>query len=178
MATDNSAPGDLDLVRRFVNTNDVEAGADEIDTPARLAAWLSANGLPAGRLRSADVRRAIEVREGLRSLLLANNGDSLDPAAIAALNHAAPVVAVSFDPEGGSSLAAKGAVIDQALAQIYDAVFCAMTEGTWGRLKACRDDTCQWAFYDRSKNRSGTWCSMEVCGNRNKARKFRARHKS
>jgi predicted RNA-binding Zn ribbon-like protein len=87
-------------------------------------------------------------------------------------------VSVRFDPKGGSALVASGATIDEALAPIYDAVFCAMEKGTWPRLKACRDDTCQWAFYDRSKNRSGTWCSMEVCGNRNKARTFRARHKA
>ena len=49
-----------------------------------------------------------------------------------------------------------------------------MADGTWRRLKACREDTCQWAFYDRSKNRSGTWCSMAVCGNRAKARAYRS----
>jgi predicted RNA-binding Zn ribbon-like protein len=177
MATDSAAPGDLDLVRRFVNTNDVEEGKDEIATPRSLRAWLRANGLPAGRIGTADVERAVAAREGLRGLLLANNGEALDPAAVESLNRAAPSVSVRFDTDGGSALAASGAAIDQALAPIYDAVFCAMTEGTWKRLKACREDTCQWAFYDRSKNRSGTWCSMEVCGNRNKARAFRARHK-
>lgn len=49
---------------------------------------------------------------------------------------------------------------------------------TWPRLKACREDTCRWAFYDHSKNRSGHWCSMEVCGARHKARQYRARHKA
>ena len=56
-------------------------------------------------------------------------------------------------------------------------VFRAMEDGTWARLKACREDTCQWAFYDRSKNRSATWCSMAVCGNRAKARTYRQRHR-
>ena len=31
-------------------------------------------------------------------------------------------------------------------------------------------------FYDQSRNRSRAWCSMEVCGNREKARSFRVRH--
>ena len=53
-----------------------------------------------------------------------------------------------------------------------------MENDTWPRLKACRDDTCQWAFYDHSKNRSGHWCSMEVCGSRHKARQYRERRKS
>jgi predicted RNA-binding Zn ribbon-like protein len=52
----------------------------------------------------------------------------------------------------------------------------AMAEGTWSRLKACREHSCEWAFYDRSRNRSGVWCSMEGCGNRAKARAFRERH--
>jgi predicted RNA-binding Zn ribbon-like protein len=54
----------------------------------------------------------------------------------------------------------------------------AMAEGSWGRLKACSDHGCQWAFFDRSKNRSGHWCSMRVCGNRAKARQFRERRRS
>src|SRR4051794_22861959 len=177
MATDSTAPDDLELVRRFVNTNDVEESKDEIATPTLLRAWLDDNGLPVGRIGEADVKRATAAREGLRGLLLANNGEPLDPAAVEALNDTAPSVSVRFDAEGRSALAAERSGIDLALAPIFDAVFCAMTEGTWRRLKACREDTCQWAFYDRSKNRSATWCSMEVCGNRNKARKFRAKHK-
>jgi predicted RNA-binding Zn ribbon-like protein len=49
----------------------------------------------------------------------------------------------------------------------------AMLDGTWGRLKACRN--CHWSFYDRSPNRSGTWCSMQLCGNRTKTRAYRRR---
>ncbi|MGH2778535.1 MAG: CGNR zinc finger domain-containing protein, partial [Actinomycetota bacterium] len=32
------------------------------------------------------------------------------------------------------------------------------------------------AFYDHSKNRSGKWCTMRVCGNRAKTRAYRERH--
>ena len=56
------------------------------------------------------------------------------------------------------------------------AVHDAMAEGSWARLKACPADNCLWAFYDETKNRSGTWCSMSVCGNRTKARAYRRRH--
>jgi predicted RNA-binding Zn ribbon-like protein len=51
-----------------------------------------------------------------------------------------------------------------------------MTDGTWKRLKACRNHGCRWAFYDYSKNRSGSWCSMQLCGNRTKTRSYRRRH--
>jgi predicted RNA-binding Zn ribbon-like protein len=50
-----------------------------------------------------------------------------------------------------------------------------MGDGTWRRLKACSAETCQWAFYDGSRNRSGVWCTMQTCGNRAKARSFRQR---
>jgi predicted RNA-binding Zn ribbon-like protein len=49
-------------------------------------------------------------------------------------------------------------------------------DGTWPKLKACRSDTCRWAFVDHARNRSRQWCSMSLCGNRAKARAFRARH--
>jgi predicted RNA-binding Zn ribbon-like protein len=58
---------------------------------------------------------------------------------------------------------------------VLAAVHASMEEGIWGRLKSCANATCGWAFYDRSKNRSGRWCSMEVCGNRTKTRAYRRR---
>jgi predicted RNA-binding Zn ribbon-like protein len=51
-------------------------------------------------------------------------------------------------------------------------------QGTWERLKACPRDCCLWAFYDTSKNRSKRWCSMESCGNVEKARAFRYRQRA
>ena len=50
-----------------------------------------------------------------------------------------------------------------------------MRVGTWERLKVCRNDECQWAFYDHSRNHSGAWCTMAICGNRMKGRAFRTR---
>ena len=50
-----------------------------------------------------------------------------------------------------------------------------MAEGTWSRLKACREHGCEWAFYDATRNRSRTWFDMQVCGNRAKARAYRHR---
>jgi predicted RNA-binding Zn ribbon-like protein len=48
-----------------------------------------------------------------------------------------------------------------------------MLDGSWSRLKACRN--CCWSFYDYSPNRSATWCSMQLCGNRKKTRAYRRR---
>ncbi len=63
-----------------------------------------------------------------------------------------------------------------AVGRIVAAVAELATTPEWPRLKACRDDHCRVAFYDKSRNRSRAWCSMEVCGNREKARTFRAKH--
>ncbi|MGH3665303.1 MAG: CGNR zinc finger domain-containing protein [Egibacteraceae bacterium] len=53
-----------------------------------------------------------------------------------------------------------------------------MRDGTWARLKSCANDSCRWLFYDRSKNRSGKWCTMNVCGDILNARAYRARRRS
>ena len=54
----------------------------------------------------------------------------------------------------------------------------AQRDGSWDRLKACRNDECQWAFYDRSHAGRGSWCDMASCGNKIKNRNLRARRAS
>ena len=61
------------------------------------------------------------------------------------------------------------------LGRILAVVHDSMTDGTWWRLKACPRDVCHWAFYDRSRNGSGKWCSMSVCGNRTNTKAYRRR---
>jgi predicted RNA-binding Zn ribbon-like protein len=178
-----AAPGDLNHIRRFVNTLDKEDLSDQIGEPAALRDWLSERGLidPGTELTPADVRQAQEVREALRKLLLANNGDPRDPAAIELLNAAArrAELQVDFDSEGQCTLAPIRTGIDAAIGRLLAIAHTAMADGTWSRLKACAlHDTCEWAFFDWSKNHSGTWCDMKVCGNRAKARAYRERKKS
>src|SRR4051794_5267408 len=175
-----AAPGDLNHIRRFVNTRDLERLTDEIAEPDTLRDWLAERGLIDDRadLTEADVRQARAVREALRKLLLANNGDPLDPAAVDALNAAAKGAELQLRvaPDGSAELAPVRGGIDAAIGRLLAIVHTAMADGTWSRLKACAlHDTCEWAFYDWSKNRSGTWCDMKVCGNRTKARAYRER---
>ena len=173
------APGELELVRQFLNTIDIEDGVEEIGTPDTLAAWLASHGLGNGyEPEDGEVRRAIAMRESLRAFALANNGEPLPEGAVPTLNSIAgqAQLLVRFD-EHGAALEPAGQGTEAALGELLAIVFRSMADGTWSRLKACRADTCQWAFYDRSKNRSGTWCSMAVCGNRAKARSYRERHR-
>jgi predicted RNA-binding Zn ribbon-like protein len=72
---------------------------------------------------------------------------------------------------------ATGRSFDDALARILAAVAGAVADGTWTRMKVCRQPDCRWAYFDESRNRSRTWCSMETCGNRAKARMFRERRR-
>jgi predicted RNA-binding Zn ribbon-like protein len=173
------APGSLGLIEDFVNTR--HEGEDQLRSPAALAAWLSERGLggEAGAPGPADVARAQAVREALRHLLLANNGGEPDPNAAETLNAFASRVpfVLTFAAQGRAELAPGASGVDAALARILRVVHAAMADGSWERLKACRSETCQWAFYDSSRNHSAAWCSMRSCGNRHKARTYRSRHR-
>lgn len=173
------APGSLGLVQAFVNTLDLETGGDELADRPALGAWLAARGLlpPATPVAAADLERAVELRQALRALLLANHDGRPERAALQVLDRTAADARLGprFRASGRYRLEPATAGVRGALGRVVAAVSEAMDEGTWPRLKACRNDACQWAFYDASRNRSGAWCRMAVCGNRMKVRAFRRR---
>ena len=176
------APEPLHLVQRFVNSVDLEDGEEELTSPGALREWLGSRGLMAGDdpVSDGDLRRAVDVREGLRALLLANNGEGFDAAAVERLDRAASRAGLRlrFGPGGCAEFEADAGGVDGALARLLAIVAEARVNGTWERLKACPREDCEWAFYDHSKNRSGRWCKMEVCGNVEKARAFRERRRA
>jgi len=177
---DKHAPGDLFLVQRFVNSVEFDVPQDELSTPEALRGWFAERDLmrPDEPVTEGDLRRALDVREGLRALLFANNGDDVDEPALERLNRAAGRACLVLRADGGSPRLESEAVgVDGALAQVLSRVSTAVADGTWERLKACALDDCRWAFYDHSKNRSGKWCSMETCGNVHKARRHRAKQR-
>jgi predicted RNA-binding Zn ribbon-like protein len=180
MRKQQQAPGELELVRAFVNTLDVDRSTEQLDSAAALGDWLSEHRLaPAGvSVSRAQLGRATELREAIRSLLIAHRDDAPEPAhAWRTLDAAATraKLALRFDPEGRALLEPGAHGVDGALGRLLAIVHTAIARDTWQRLKACRLETCQWAFFDHTKNRSGTWCTMEVCGNRAKARAYRER---
>jgi predicted RNA-binding Zn ribbon-like protein len=139
--------GALEMIRDFVNTADFEAGKEELtDPPAR------------------------ELREAIRTLLRANNGIAVD---VAGASRVVSRAARAADLRVGF---AEGSLVFESTDQILAALAQAMADGSWTRLKACRSDTCQFAFIDTARNRSRHWCDMAVCGNREKARRFRSRN--
>jgi predicted RNA-binding Zn ribbon-like protein len=172
------APGGLRLVQAFVNTVDREHGPDLLDDPLGLEEWLDRHLMPAP-VGEAELARAREVREALRALLLANNGEPYDPGAQAVLERASrrSRLEAAFPPDG-AALVPRAEGVDAALGRILAAAFAAMLDGSWKRLKACPREVCGWAFYDRSTNASATWCSMRVCGGRVKAGAYYRRRRA
>jgi len=193
-----AAPGELEIVQRFVNTLDIEAGTDELDSPAALTAWLERHGLGAGpppaaeqaprdaadvAVTAADLRRAVALREALRAVLRSHVPAAAGgaPGAVAGAGRELPGIAAALrtrlevSDDGRVAVAAAGSGAAAALARILLIVAGAGSNGTWSRLKACSATDCQWAFYDRSPTRTGCWCSMRVCGSRSKSRAYRDR---
>jgi len=170
----------LDLVRDYVNTLDFETGIDTIASPDELATWFSEQGLVDDLVEPTDEEHAdaLAVREAIRELLLANNGVEADAgAASMTLEEAGrkACLGVRFE-DGRPVLAPEGEGAAGAIGRIVATVAELAPTEEWKRLKGCRDEHCRVAFYDQSRNRSRAWCSMEVCGNREKARSFRKRH--
>lgn len=173
------APGGLALVQAFLNTHydlTAEHGGEVLVHPDALAAWLASRGLLVreARLEPADLERAVSVREGLRALALANNGEPADAGAVEALQRASvgAVTEVRIEPGGASFTASSPRTLDAALGPLLARAAAAMLDGTWARLKACPGRHCGWAFYDHSRNQSARWCSMKICGDREKARAY------
>ena len=162
------APGRLELVRRFANTVDREHAREALHSPQQLHDLLVSLGLlePGTRVTPADLTAAHHLRDQIRALALANNGVATDASLEATLT-------VRVDDTGGELAASRD--VDGALAALVGIVYTATIDGTWPRLKACRREICRWLFYDRSRNRSGVWCSMAVCGNRTKTSAYRER---
>jgi predicted RNA-binding Zn ribbon-like protein len=175
------APGDLWLVQAFVNSRwDLEHDLrDQFADSDGLAAWLAERDLvPAGMaLGEADLRRALDARDGLQALMFANNGAELDQEAVERMDRAlrGPGPSVRLGADSPPDFVPWRRDLDGALALIGTIAAIAQLDGSWIRLKACRGEDCGWAFYDHSRNQAGNWCSMSVCGSRAKARDYRRR---
>jgi predicted RNA-binding Zn ribbon-like protein len=179
----NPAPGALEIVRSFVNSRDIDHDVEELSGPLELVSWLGDQGMLGTdkpddiHATPTDLRRAIELREALRAQLRAHHGEPDDPAAVAVLDATAirARLTLRFVAPEETVLEPQAGGVDGALGRLLAIVKAAIDDGSWARLKVCVADTCQWAFFDASRNRSAVWCDMRVCGNRAKVREFRQR---
>jgi predicted RNA-binding Zn ribbon-like protein len=186
--------GELELnagnvVLDFVNTVEDRLEEDPEDllrTPADLAEWAAMSGVLAGRppaLRSAELARALDLRERLTALLDAKlDGRALDRGDLAALAaaearaHAAGsleqgedgLLCWRWDPASPASLRHTIAATASDLLSSPDA----------DRIGRCAGQGCGWFFLDATKRGNRRWCSMKDCGQAAKSANRRARRAS
>ncbi|HEX2266581.1 MAG TPA: CGNR zinc finger domain-containing protein, partial [Actinomycetota bacterium] len=167
----------LRLVQQFVNTynHEFEVSRDRLRTAPLARAWLirhGALGAREGTISGRDHRMLLELREGLRAVLTDKTSET---GRFGALDDAARKArfTIEFDAATRPRLIPTAGGVGGAVGKILAAAYEAGVEGTWDRLKACRQ--CSWIFFDRSRNRSAEWCSMSICGNRVKNRAYRRR---
>jgi predicted RNA-binding Zn ribbon-like protein len=162
-----AAPQPLRLVQLFVNTTDHERSRELLGSPEDVRAWLADHIEDPGRIGPKGAERARALREALRQLL-----SSPSPDARAEVEESArrARLTVAVDPP---RLVPQATGLDHALGELVAVAYQAMRDGSWKRLKTCRN--CGFSFWDASRNRSATWCSMQLCGNRLKVRRYRRR---
>src|SRR5712692_6064453 len=182
MADRETATGVIGLVQAYVNTIDVQDGPEQLSDPNTLNAWLVAHELmESGQaVTEADLKHAIAVREAIRGVIGANSGGKVYPLDVAILNEAATAsrLRARFGADGKARLEPEAVGVTGAMGRMVAALFAAVGDADWSRLKLCGSQRCRWAFYDRSRNHSSRWCTMATCGNRQKAKRFRERAKA
>lgn len=173
--SDRTAPGDLELVRRFCNSINRENGADRFATAAGFDQWLEREDRSATHPDHHDLAKIVTFREALHAITVANHQRQLPTEAWAAIVEL--LAGVTFEvrpsPDGLDLVASSPSPTAALLGDL--ALICerAHRDGTLRRLKSCV--SCAWTVYDASKNRSSRWCSMNVCGGRHNARAYRQR---
>ena len=174
-----AAPEPLDLVRRFVNTRNRMRDYDLIESPKKAARWLTEEGHALDSVSDDELRCLHTLREGLRAVLTAHTLGVSEESRRAAteLDGLCETVALQpgFSPKGEPRLVAASRGVEGFIEDLLSAAVWARHTGIWEKLKACANEECRWVFYDHSKNRSGNWCVMEICGSRAKMRAYRKR---
>ncbi|MDP9112033.1 MAG: CGNR zinc finger domain-containing protein [Candidatus Eremiobacteraeota bacterium] len=160
-----------------MNTASFDSGREDLSTAESARSWIEAVGLPYNELGEGGLYRLRDLREAFRELLLAQSGQGDLGAARRRLAGFVRDARLRLEWGTGATPvlrpdeSAPNVTESALLAIMYDS----MADGTWLRMKACRKESCRWAFFDGSKNGSGAWCSMAICGNRVKAQRRRAR---
>ncbi len=170
------APRGLALVQDLLNTRDIGRKVPDLLATVDLArSWLN-DALPL----DADRRWLIDLSDrdlvGLRAL----RSDVQNLIAGSDNRSAASVVTklgLSRQPTGELRVAPTGVGGRRLASTVWSEIFLAQQADTWKRLKLCHQPACSSAFYDRSKNNSGVWHDVKMCGNAANLRASRARRK-
>ena len=189
-------PVPLETAFDFLNTLEFDDGAlvERLTSLDTVAGWLvDAGVVPDARTITALARSAAEQKATLERLVTTRtalrdvahavaHGEAPKRRAIDEVNRALNArerVQLVAEPDGvrlGHSHV--GDAVDDVLARIAEPIVREIGSGHEDRIRICANDTCRWIFYDESRPGNRRWCDMATCGNRAKARRHRARHKT
>jgi predicted RNA-binding Zn ribbon-like protein len=177
------APGELGVLQRFVNLHEHRPGSSASLPPSTetIRTFLVERGLLDERERFTDADRetALALARALRNLVPTDKGEPVSEADAEVIDRAGLAAGLHphFYTSAAPTLEPRGEGVAAAFGRIVAIAFVASFDGSWEHLKQCANDDCREVFFDRSKNHSGRWCSMQSCGNRAKVRAWRERQR-
>jgi predicted RNA-binding Zn ribbon-like protein len=127
------------------------------------------------------LKKAVTLREALyrifKGLAAGRSPTSADleilngslPDALTRLRLAAGAEGLSWTWEGDRE------ALDRLLWPVARDAAVFLTSTDVSRLRSCANPHCRWVFYDGTKSGTRRWCTMAVCGNRAKIRRYRQR---
>jgi predicted RNA-binding Zn ribbon-like protein len=130
------------------------------------------------------LRKAVELREALyRTFARLTGGRSSSAADLETLNASLPSALARLRVATGNEGFAwewegDPRALDRLIWPVARDAAVFLTSADLSRLRTCENPRCRWVFYDGTRNGSRRWCSMAVCGNRAKVRRYYARHRA
>lgn len=172
----------LDLMNTLAMTD--SGLVDSFQSDADVLRWLHAQNLvlegtlPPGK-RSSLLTSTRSLRELVRSLVQRRKAGR--PVDVKEINGflAKSVSHLYLEKRGKAGIRVMRhygqATPEQLLAPVAEAAAELLTNGDFDLVRNCEGPLCTLWFYDRTKAHRRRWCSMAVCGNRNKVAVFRQR---
>jgi predicted RNA-binding Zn ribbon-like protein len=155
---------DEEFLLDLLNTTPVVDGEphDELAQPKPARVWMREHGVPA---TDAELAALVDVRSAVQGVV---RGDQT-PAALQRFLE--PVTARPAASRDGVSW---NLVVDGGPRGAVRAVLAwdALRVSSPGRLRPCANEECRLFLIDRSRPNTARWCSMAICGNRMKARRY------
>ena len=171
------APGGLFLVQDLLNTRGVPAYdvPDLFGTVADAQRWSSAvvrrwkeHSHATGHVRRTTSADLVTLRRLRREVGRLVEGEEV------ALS---PVSCRLVLGDDGLRLQPVGTGARWLASAVWGEVLLAQRDGSWGRLKTCRNPHCPCTFHDASRNNSRVWHDVHTCGNVANLRASRARRR-